>query len=159
MADAAVLPPVRAKFRALARAIVPEAAELDEQGWGDLEAIVEDALSIRPPNVRRQFGVFIRLLSWLPLLRYGRTFGRLSDHRRARFLHGMETSRLLLFRRGFWGLRSLVYMGYYGRADGYRAVSYDARLRGWLEHPAGTEAARHATVASAADVLLDLQAP
>ncbi len=154
-----VLPPVRTGFRALAEAIVPETASLDESGWADLEAIVEDALTARPPAVRRQLGVFIRLLSWLPVLRFGRTFPRLDRARRLRFLHGVQTSRLLLFRRGFWGLRTLVFMGYYGREKGYRAVGYGARIRGWIEHPDAPDAARDAAAADAAKVDLDPKEP
>ena len=40
MADP-VLPPVRAVFRAIARTVVPEAAELDAAAWTELERIVE----------------------------------------------------------------------------------------------------------------------
>jgi hypothetical protein len=155
----AVLPPLRARFRALATAIVPESRDLDDAGWADIEAIVEDALAARPAAVRRQLGIFIRLLSWLPVVRFGRPFTRLDADRRFRFLHGVETSRLLLFRRGFWGLRTLVYMGYYGREEGYRAVEYGARLRGWLEHPAATEAARAAVAAGTEDHPVDPEAP
>jgi hypothetical protein len=144
-ATGTVLPPIRPAFRALARAIVPETRELDAGGWGELEAIVEDALAQRPPAVRRQLAVFIRLLTYLPVFRWGRTFRSLDRDRQARFLHGMQSSRIFLFRRGFWGLRTLVYMGYYGREEAYRRIGYQARLRGWVEHPDAPDAARDAT--------------
>ena len=144
-----VLPPIRARFRALATTIVPESAELDDAGWADLEAIVEDALSKRPPGMRRQFAVFVRLLDFLPRLRWLRPFQQLDAEKRVRFLNGIQRSRVFLFRRGFWGLRTLVYMGYYARPEGYAEIGYDARLRGWLEHPAADDAARDATLRSA----------
>ncbi len=143
-----VLDPVRDRFRALSTTIVPQAAELDPAGWDRLESIVEDALADRPPAVRRQLVVFIRLLDALPVFRWGRRFRSLDQRRRIRFLGGVQNARLFLVRRGFWGLRTLVYMGYYGRPESHEDVGYDARLRGWLEHPDAPAAARAATLAA-----------
>lgn len=133
---------VRPGFRALATAIVPRAADLSEDEWWDVEAIVQDALVQRPVAVRRQLILFIRLADLLPALRWGRPFRRLDPARRARFLTGLERSRLFLLRRGFWGLRTLVFMGYYGRPEAAVVMGYGARLRGWLEHPDAPAAAR-----------------
>lgn len=148
-AAAGVLPPIRQKFRALATAIVPESAQLDEVGWSDLEEVVENALSKRPAGMRRQFAVFVRLLDFLPRLRWLRPFRRLGPDRRARFLRGIQSSGIFLFRRGFWGLRTLVYMGYYARPQAYAEIGYDAHLRGWLRHPGTNDAARQATLRAA----------
>lgn len=133
---------VRPAFRALATAIVPRAADLSEDQWREVEAIVQDALLERPVALRRQLILFIRLADLLPALRWGRPFRRLDPARQARFLTGLERSRLFLLRRGFWGLRTLVFMGYYGRPEAAAAIGYGARLRGWLEHPDAPEAAR-----------------
>ena len=145
----AVLPPIRARFRALATAIVPESAQLDEAGWAELETIVETALSKRPPGMRRQLAVFVRLLDFLPRLRWLRPFRKLDADARARFLRGIQSSRLFLFRRGFWGLRTLVYMGYYARPQAYAEIGWDAHLRGWLRHPETNAEARDATLRAA----------
>jgi hypothetical protein len=141
-----VLQPVRSTFRALVTTVVPEADALDESGWAELEAIVADAITRRPPATRRQLLLFLRVLRLLPLVRWGRPLERLDPARRARFLAGLERSRVFLLRRGFWGVRTLAFMGYYARPAGYRAVGYHARLRGWLEHPAGPASARTATL-------------
>lgn len=126
-----VLRPVRAAFRALATTIVPEATALDENGWAELERIVEDALAGRPPKMRRQLRALIRVLQLRPLLRHGRTFTALDPERRARFLARIQDSRILLLRRGFWGLRTLVFMGYYARPAAAGAIGYRAHPRGW----------------------------
>ena len=141
----AVLPPIRDRFRARAATIVPVAAALDGSGWDELEAIVETALSKRPPGMRRQLAVFVRLLDFLPRLRWLRPFRDLDRERRVRFLRGMQSSRIFLFRRGFWGLRTLVCMGYFARPRAYAEIGYDAHLRGWLGHPDADEAAVEAT--------------
>lgn len=144
-----VLGPIRPMFRALVHSIVPETTSLDDEGWAELEAIVENALSKRPAAMRRQLVVFVRLLDFLPRLRWLRPFRKLSVEKRARFLRAVQGSRVFLLRRGFWGLRTLVYMGYYSRPEAYAEIGYDARLRGWLRHPDADEGARRATLRSA----------
>jgi hypothetical protein len=130
-----LLAPVRTLFRAIARTVVPEAEALDAGGWAELEGIVEAALALRPAAVRRQLLVFIRLLGVLPVFRYGRPFTALDPGPRARFLSAMESAPLLLLRRGFWGLRTLVFMGYYARPAAAEAIGYRAHLRGWQARP------------------------
>ena len=43
----------------------------------------------------------------------------------------MENAPLLLMRRGFWGIKTLVFMGYYGRDEARAEVGYRATVRGW----------------------------
>lgn len=126
-----VLSPVRGIFRVLAVTFVPEAAALDERGWADAERIIEDTLAPRPPKVRRQIGLLIRLLDLLPLLRYGRRFGALDPAQRLRFLGACQDAPLLLLRRGVWGLRTLAFMGYYARPEAAALIGYRADRRGW----------------------------
>ncbi len=124
---AAVLP----AFRAIAATVVPEAARLDEAGWNDLERIVADALQQRPPALRRQLMTLIRAVNLLPLFRYGRPFTALDPGRRARVLAALQDAPVLLLRRGIWGLRTLVLMGYYGRPAAAAEIGYRATARGW----------------------------
>jgi hypothetical protein len=126
-----VLASVRPQFRAIAATVVPEAAALDERAWTALEAIVVAALAARPRKLQRQLLTFIHLVEWLPLARYGRRFTRLDAPRRTRLLLGLQDAPLLLLRRGSWGLRTLVLMGYYGRPDARQEIGYRADPRGW----------------------------
>lgn len=128
------LPPLsgqREAFRAVAETVVPEAARLDPAEWNDVERIVTRAIAARPGRLQRQLALLLRFLEWIPLFRYGRRFSRLDPARRARFLDSLQTSRLLLARRGIWGLRTLVLMGYYGRPRAAAAIGYRADPRGW----------------------------
>jgi len=120
-----------AVFRAVATTVVPEAARLSPAEWADLEALVTRALTARPARMRRQLALFLRLLDWLPLLRYGRRLTALDAARRARFLSFIQDSPLLLVRRGFWGVRTLVLLGYYGRPAAAAAIGYRGDRRGW----------------------------
>jgi hypothetical protein len=55
----------------------------------------------------------------------------LGTDRLSSFLLAFERSRLLIVRRGFWGIRTLAYMGYYGQAEVRADVGYRADPEGW----------------------------
>jgi hypothetical protein len=129
-AAASLFAPVRGTFRLFAQTIVPEASRLDESGWRELERIVDVGLADRSVSIKRQLVLLVRLLGVLPLVRYGRTFAGLSAERRVRFLSAVQDSPLFL-RRGFWGLRTIVFMGYYGRNEAAAEIGYRADPRGW----------------------------
>lgn len=126
-----MLPSVRPILRAIGATVVPEADRLDDAGWTALERIVADALAARPAALQRQLLLLVRLVEWLPLVRYGRRFTRLDAARRTRFLESLQDAPLLLLRRGCWGLRTLLLMGYYGRPEAARTIGYAADPRGW----------------------------
>ena len=112
--------------------MVPDAAALDETAWRDVDASIAQALAKRPPAVRRQLALFVRILDTLPLFRWGRRFHALGAARRARFLDAMQYSPIPLLRRGVWGLRTLIFLGYYARADVQTTLGYRASPRGWM---------------------------
>jgi hypothetical protein len=126
-----VLEPVRPVFRALCASFVPESVALDERALAEAEGVVERFLAARPAGVRRQLVLLIRLLEYLPLLRWGRRFTGLDDARRRRVLVALQDAPLLLLRRGIWGVRTLAFMGYYARHEAAAAIGYRADPRGW----------------------------
>jgi len=118
-------------LRAIGVTVVPEATRLDEAGWAAIEGTVATALASRPAALQRQFLLFLRVVEWLPLVRFGRRFTRLDPARRTRFLKSLQDAPLLLVRRGMWGLRTLLLMGYYGRPEAREEIGYRADPRGW----------------------------
>src|SRR5207248_2593547 len=94
-------------FRAVATCVVPEASRFDAAQWDEMAAIVARAIAARPRVMQRQLALFLILLEWFPLVRYGRRLSRLGPARRTKFLDRLQRSRLLLLRRGFWGVRPL----------------------------------------------------
>ena len=136
-----VLDPVRETFRAIATTVVPEAGRLDAAGWGELERLVEKLLEPRPAAVKRQLQLLIRAIEYLPLLPRGARFTRLAAPERASFLSGFENAPVLLLRRGFWGIRTLVYLGYYARPEAGLEIGYRAHPRGWEARKASGAAA------------------
>ena len=127
----AVLEPVRKAFRAFARTVCPETAGLDEPGWTALEAVIENLLATKPAKMRRQVRLLIRALNGMPVLRYGRRFVKLDPARATSFLNAVQGSSIKLLRIGFWGLRTMIFMGYYGRPEIAESIGYRADRRGW----------------------------
>src|SRR5256885_1340858 len=113
-------------FRAVANCVVPEASRLDAAQWDEMAVIVGRAIAARPRAMQRQLALFLILLEWFPLVRYGRRLSRLDPARRTKFLDQLQRNPWRLFRRGFWGVRPPVLMGNYrrppaGAGHGYRA--------------------------------------
>ncbi len=120
-----------AAFRAIAVAIVPEADAMSAHEWQQFASVINAALARRPAPMRRQLALFVRVLDLLAIIRYRKRLPRLSSGQRFALLRGIENSRLLLLRRGIWGLRTLVFMGYYARPEAAAALGYAAAPRGW----------------------------
>ncbi|MCU0232944.1 MAG: gluconate 2-dehydrogenase subunit 3 family protein [Thermoanaerobaculales bacterium] len=119
------LPPAEAELlRVLAARIVPETAGLDAAGIGRFLAIVDGALMDREPAVRRAFATFLRVLRRAPVLRYGRRFEKLPSERQDAFLAWLEDCPVGLLRAGFWGLKAMVFMGYYGQPETNALIGY-----------------------------------
>lgn len=123
--------PLTPVFRAVVRTVVPEAEALDAAAWDELEGLVSESLRDRPPELLRRLRLFLRLVQWGPVFRFGRRFTSLDRDRRARFLAGLQSSRSDIVRVGFWGLRTLALLGYYGREPAARSIGYRPDPRGW----------------------------
>ncbi len=115
----------------MAATIVPELSTVDEDVWSRTEAIITQGLSSRPDAIARQLVLFIRLVNVLAVVRFLRPFTALDDARRLRLLSSLEKAPVLAIRRGVWGLRTLVFMGYYGQDDVRTALGYRATSFGW----------------------------
>ena len=122
-------------LRSIAEVVVPETRTMSADEWSEFGEIITAALAKRPAAMRRQLDLFLTILNLLCLFRQRRSLPALSLEQRAAFLAGIESSRLLLFRRGFWGIRTLVFMGYYARAACAPQLGYAAHARGWQQRP------------------------
>lgn len=108
----------------VARRIVPEVAALDERGLAHFAAIIDRALGDRPEDVRKKFATFLGVLRWAPVLRYGAPLDRLAPRRQDAVLRWFEDAPVGLLRQGTWGLKSMVFMGFYGRAEVWDEIGY-----------------------------------
>lgn len=109
--------------------VVPEVQELEPDRLVQFFAIIDRALQDRPEGVRRQFSVFLGVIRWAPLLRFGAPFDRLAPHQQDAWLTFLQSCPLSLLRKGFWGLKAIVFMGYYGQPEVWTEVGYAPQLR------------------------------
>jgi hypothetical protein len=114
----------------LANRIVPETVELDEQGRKRFFDIVDGALLDRPASVRGQFATFLGVIRKGPVFRYGKTFEKLTPVCQDAVLHWFEDCPVGLLRKGFWGLKAMVFMGYYGQPETNELVGYAPEFDG-----------------------------
>src|SRR5438094_7118958 len=87
-----------ARFRAVLNAVVPEGAALGDEQWREAQLIIGRALSARPASVRRQIGLFLRVLDVVSLVRHGRPLAGLPAAEATRLLESLSRSRVLLMR-------------------------------------------------------------
>lgn len=127
-------PPLRDALRPLAVSFVPEIAGASAAEWSELERRIMQALEARPPAVRRQLGVFVRVLEAASRIRYRTGLAGLDSGRRTALLESFAGSPVLLFRRGIWGLRTLVLLGWYTQPSVVSALGYRASPAGWEAH-------------------------
>lgn len=121
----------KAEFlQVLAIRIVPETTELDAAGLSRFFGIIDEALQDRPASVRRQFAIFLGVLRWAPLARYGSPLDKLRAERQDVVLRWFEDCPVSLLRKGFWGLKAMVFMGYYGQPETNELVGYAPEFDG-----------------------------
>ena len=130
-----VLSSLQGPLRAIGSVVLPSAEALDERGWLQAEAIIEGALAAKPPGIKRQIRLFLRVVNVLPILSKGRTLTMLPMDCREAFLHSLQCSRLMPLRRGIWGIRTLLFMGYYNQDPIRQEIGYGADPRGWAARP------------------------
>ena len=124
-------PPLRHALRPLATSFVPEIAGATAAQRSELEERIAQALAARPAAVRRQLGLFVRVLQAASRIRYRTGLSALDSRRRTALLEAFAGSPLLLLRRGIWGLRTLVMLGWYTQPSVVRALGYRASPAGW----------------------------
>ena len=92
-------------------------------------AIIREAIGSRPISMRRQFKIFlavIRLAGYFS----GGSFERLRPDKQDAILRWFQDSPIPLLRKGFWGLKTLTYMGYYGRPEIGPSLHYQPSKNG-----------------------------
>ena len=104
--------------------MVPWSVNLTPDRREALLRLIGDALATRPPAMQRQFGLFLGVLRWAPVVRYLRLFDRLDGERQDAVLRWFQDCPLALIRSGFWGVRTLIFLGCYGHPDAGASIAY-----------------------------------
>lgn len=124
MADAFLTEGRRSFFLAIAHRIVPESARLGPDGERRFFDIIGGMLATRPPAMLRQLALFLFVLRWLPLFLFFGRLDKLAPERRDRALRMFERFPVALVRKGFWGVKTLVFMGYYAQVENWERIGY-----------------------------------
>jgi hypothetical protein len=114
----------RAFLLTLAARIVPWSVNLPPDRRAACLQLIGDTLASRRLAMQRQFGLFLGVLRWAPALRYLRPFDALDPHRQDAVLRWFQDCPFALIRSGFWGLRTLVFLGCYGHPDVGASIAY-----------------------------------
>lgn len=130
-----ILRPLAAQLGPMLGTFVPEAAGLPPASLERLLAQVDARLAAEEPGLGRRLRLFVQVMHFFPLVGYGRTFAGLSPARRTEFFARVERSRFPLFRVGLWGLRTLLFLGWYGDPEVQARLGYRPDPRGWEARP------------------------
>ncbi len=115
---------------AVARRVVPEVERLDVAGQSAFRDIVAFALNQRDAGVRRQFRLFLGVISMLGVVRHGRPFARLAPARQDGILGWLQEAPVAKLASGFWGLKTIVFMGYYSQDAVAPTIGYAPSFSG-----------------------------
>ncbi|GEP56633.1 hypothetical protein [Reyranella soli] len=99
----------------LATCIVPETATASAQSIDAMVDAVDGQLQPRPRLQQIAFKLLLLGLGWMTLLPAGW---------QASLLHLLEAFPIRLVRVGIWGLKTLIYLGYYGQESVQQRINY-----------------------------------
>lgn len=108
-------------FGAFLEVVVPEAHT-------DIVRAADRMISSKPASIQRKMKLFMFVASVLPVFRFFRTFPNLSVDARERFLGWMASGPIGLFRLGFWGLRSVALLAFYGDERSWEGLEYSGPI-------------------------------
>ena len=108
----------------LAACIVPESAGAPTQVTDPLLAAVDEELQPRPRLQQLEFKLLLLAIRWMTVPFTLRRFERLPVERQVAWLRFLESAPLTLLRVGIWGLKTLVFLGYYTQDGVLRRIIY-----------------------------------
>jgi hypothetical protein len=120
-----VLGPGQQRFLlCLAARIVPESAGAPPQVTEPLLAAVDEELRPRPRLQQLEFKLLLFAIRWMTVPFTLHRFERLPGERQDRWLGFLENAPLTLLRVGIWGLKTLVFLGYYTQDGVLQRIVY-----------------------------------
>lgn len=117
-------------FWTVAQRVVPALGDCERSQAATFKMAVQAALTTRPPAIVAQFSKFLKLLNILPVIRYGHCFTSLSEVQQDAVISWLESAPIGLLRRGTWGVKTIIFMGYFGQPAVGRSLGYGAVFNG-----------------------------
>lgn len=122
-----------ALLMAVAARVTPETAGLDDTAKRDFRALIDTALGQRPAAVQKQFAGLLKIVRLAPVFRYGKPFDKLPPEKQDAVIAWFQDAPVTLLRKGLWGLKAMVFMGYYGRPEAATRVGWTPTFDGNTE--------------------------
>jgi hypothetical protein len=119
------------RLRPWVEAFVPAAAALSEAKLVDLLERADTTLANRPAALRRKILLAAWGLGVLAVIRFVRPVAGVPVDRLRGFLQSLQDGPILPLRLAVWGLRTLIFAGYYGQTERQQQLGYRPRLDGW----------------------------
>jgi len=123
-------PKRRSTLWTLATRVVPPCTNLDEPARDEMMRLIDVAVSQRDRSMQRQLGLFLWVIRVVARLRGLRRIERLSPEKLDSLMRWLERNPVSLVRKGFWGVKALILLGYYGQGPIRQALGYLPKLRG-----------------------------
>ena len=108
----------------LAARVVPESAGAPPQVTEPLLAAVDEELRPRSRLQQLEFKLLLFAIRWMTVPFTLHRFERLPGERQDRWLGFLENAPLTLLRVGIWGLKTLVFLGYYTQDGVQQRIVY-----------------------------------
>jgi hypothetical protein len=131
MATQQILAPLARQIQPILATFVPATAQLSLAELAPVLARVDERLADEPPALQRQLRLFVRILWWLPLFTNLRTMGSLTPPERLKLLSWLQDCSVTKLRLGLWGLRTLLFLGWYGDPAVQAKLGYRPNVAGW----------------------------
>jgi hypothetical protein len=125
-----VLGPRQVRFLLhLASRIVPETAAATPEVRRRLVAVVDDVLQRQSSSQQFQFKLLLLVLRWMTVPFTLHRLESLPPSWQDFLLRRLEGAPLTILRVGIWGLKTLVFMGYYGQEAVTARIHYEPSKR------------------------------
>ena len=104
--------------------IVPEIADAPVDVRYRVVATINEALALQAPSQRRMFKLLLFALQWMTLPFTLHRLEQLPPRWQDALLRFLEGGPVRLMRVGIWGVKTLIFMGYYGQDATERRIQY-----------------------------------
>lgn len=134
--------PLQHRLRPMVETFVPATCDIDVERHRKVVQAIDVRLATEPPALTRQLRMLVNILYFLPIVFHLRTFAGLTPAQRQRFLERFQDGPIAKLRVGIWGLRTLVFVGWYADPEVGRQLGWRAGAGGWqawrAAHPVAT---------------------
>ena len=113
-----------AQFEALQHCLVPRSRNFSHTQKQESIRLINDFLDKTPLSVQRKLALFFIVIDIFSLLFGGKTFKNSSPQKQIAIMNLFFDSPLGLFRKGFWGLNTLIKLGVFGQPSLYADIGY-----------------------------------